>query len=82
MPKAVKKAPVKKIEESEEIVPPSKIKKEVDLEAGESFAADKDDVKDDDMDALPVDPEDSDDLGDDADIDTEEINPFGDKWEE
>ena len=82
MPKAVKKAPIKKIEESEEIAPPSKIKKEIDLEAGESFAADKDDTKDEDVEAFPLESEDGDDLGDEAEIDTEEINPFRDKWEE
>jgi hypothetical protein len=78
MPKAVKKAPVKKIEESEEVLPPSKIKKEVDLEVGEVFAADKED----DAEVLPVEPEETDELTDDVEIDTEEINPFGDKWEE
>ncbi|HEX7724279.1 MAG TPA: hypothetical protein VF438_00895 [Candidatus Paceibacterota bacterium] len=79
MPKAVKKAPVKKIEETEEIVPPSKIKKEVDLEAGEAFASSD---KEDDVESFPADTDDSDELGDEAELDTEEVNPFGDKWEE
>jgi hypothetical protein len=79
MPKA-KKAPAQKTAEVEEIVVPSKIKKGLDIEVGEVFAAAPD--KEDDAEVLPVEAVDGDELEDEAEIDTEEINPFGDKWEE
>lgn len=78
MPKVAKKVAAKKTEEVEEIVPPSKMKKEVDLDGVEPVASDKDD----DTESLPLLSEEGDELGDDAELDTEEINPFGDKWEE
>ena len=71
-----KKAP-KKNDEIEEIVP-AKIKKEFDIETPEVFAIDKSE----EAEVLPADPLETDELDDEVELDAEELNPFGDKWEE
>lgn len=71
----IKKA--KKVESVEEI-PPAKIKKEFDLDGADVFGGEK--VEE--TDAFGEEAEEVDDLAEEAELDQEELNPFGDKWEE
>lgn len=75
----VKKAPAKKAEEAEEIVP-SKIKKdkEFDIEGGDAFSGDKVD----DQEIAEDGADEGSELDEDAVLDEDEIDPFKDKWEE
>jgi hypothetical protein len=57
---------------------PAKMKKGFDLDGGDSFGTDKGE----DSDVLATDPEEGEDSVDGADLDNEEVDPFGDKWEE
>ena len=71
------KKTTKKTEEVEEIAP-AKIKKEFDLEGAEIFPAEKAE----EVELFAADTEEAEELADEVELDTEEINPFGDKWEE
>ena len=76
------KKPVQKSENLEETedVSPSKLKKEIvsDLDGADSFGSEKID----DSETLAGDPDETSELSEDGELDTEELNPFGDKWEE
>jgi hypothetical protein len=65
--------------EEEEIVGP-KAKKSVDIESALEPATIIDEKSDDDLPVVTEDGEDS--LGDELSLDDEELNPFGDKWEQ
>ncbi len=63
----------------EEIVGP-KAKKSVDIESALEPAAIIDEKSDDEIPAVTEDGEDA--LGDELSLDDDELNPFGDKWEQ
>jgi hypothetical protein len=78
--KAVPKAAATETEEHLEVFP--KIKKAVEIDEPEAVLGVEEKEEKLDEDGMPI-TEEEDELGtDEAGIDDEEVNPFGDKWEE
>lgn len=78
MAKKIAMKPVKNTEHEEaEDVHPAKLKKEIELDLPEAAAHDKVEEAD-----AFEEPREDDELAEEAELDTEEIDPFNDKWEE